>query len=368
VAILVLGANPVAVGALKALQVLPYLLFGLVIGAVSDRASRRRLILVAAVGRALVLGTIPVAFALHGLTLWWLYGVALVHGTLTVIFTVTCQAYLPELVERKQLAGANVSLQFSRSAIEVGSPGVSGLMIQWLGAANAIVADALSHLAAAVSILRLPASRPPPAASGMARRSLGREIREGLVVVLHEPVIRAVTCTSSTLNFGYAMAQAVLLLFAYRELHLSPAAVGVLLAIGSSGFVVGAAIASPLSRRFGLERVLGATGLLIGLGLLALPLALVVPAGPVLAASQFVISMQFPIYNANQVTLRQERTPLELQGRVNATVRTIGMGVLPVASTLAGLLGLRLGLSATIVIGGLIAAVSPLWLRGLRLS
>jgi predicted MFS family arabinose efflux permease len=239
-------------------------------------------------------------------------------------------------------------------------------MIQWLGAANAIVADALSHLSAAVAILRLPAS--PPPAGGRARRHLWREIREGLVVVLHEPVIRSVTGTSSTLNFGYAMAQAVLLLFAYRELHLSPATVGLLLAIGGSGFVVGAAAAGPLSRRFGLERVLGATGVLIGLGLLALPLALVLPAGPVLAASQFVISMQFPIYNANQITLRQERTPLHLQGRVNATVRTVGMGVLPVASALAGVLGYRIGLSPTIVIGGLIAVMSPLWLRGLSRS
>src|SRR5262249_14428965 len=154
------------------LVLLPYLLFGLVIGAVSDRTSRRRLVLVAAVGRALVLGTIPLAFALHDLTLWLLYGVALVHGTLTVVFNVTCQAYLPELVAREPLAGPNVSLQFSRSAIEIGSPAVSGLMIQWLGAANAVVADALSHLSAAVSILRLPAS-PAPRPSGAARPGLG---------------------------------------------------------------------------------------------------------------------------------------------------------------------------------------------------
>lgn len=365
VAILVLGANPVAVGVLKALVVLPYLLFGLVIGAVSDRTSRRRLVLVAAVGRALVLATIPLAFALHDLTLWLLYGVALVHGTLTVVFNVTCQAYLPELVEREQLSGANVSLQFSRSAIEIGSPAVSGLMIQWLGAANAVVADALSHLSAAVSILRLPASR-APRPSGVSRPGLGREIREGLVVVLHEPVIRSVTANSSMVNFGYTMAQAVLLLYAYRELHLSPATVGTLLAIGSLGFVVGAVVASRLSRRFGLERVLGATGLMIGVGLLILPLAQVVPAGPVLAVSQFIISMQFPVYNANSITIRQERTPFELQGRVNATVRTVGMGVLPVASSLAGILGLRLGLAPTIVVGGLIVALSPLWLRGVR--
>ena len=366
VAILVLGAGPVAVGALRAVQLLPYLLFGLVIGALSDRVSRRRLILVAAVGRALVLASIPVAAALHGLGLPLLFVIALVHGTLTVVFTVTCQAYLPELVERRQLADANVNLQFSRSAIEIGSPAVSGLMIQWLGAANAVVADAVSHLSAALAILRLPASPAPAAATGEAAgrpwRSIGGQIREGLALVLREPVIRAVTATSTTLNFGYSMAQAVLLLFAYRELHLSPAAVGSLLAIGGLGFVVGAATASPLSRRFGLDRMLGASGLLIGLGLLLLPLALLGPAGPVLVASQFLVSMQFPIYNANQITLRQQRTPIELQGRVNATVRTVGMGLIPAASALAGVLGVRFGLAPTIVVGGLVAVASPAWL------
>jgi MFS family permease len=367
VAILVLGADPVAVGVLKALQLLPYLLFGLLIGAVSDRSSRRRLILVAAVGRALVLASIPGAAALHGLGLPLLYLVAVVHGTLTVVFSVTCQAYLPELVDRSKLADANVNLQFSRSAIEIGSPAVSGVMIQWLGAANAVVADALSHLSAALAIVRLPASAASRAASGRPLRGIGRQIHEGLALVLREPTIRSVTATSTTVNFGYAMVQAVLLLFAYRELHLSPATVGSLLALGSLGFVLGAAVASPLSRRFGLEHMLGVSALLIALGLLLLPLARTGVVAPVLVASQFLVSMQFPIYNANQITLRQQRTPIELQGRMNATVRTVGMGVVPVASALGGLLGLRLGLAPTIAIGGLIAAAGPAWLlRGRR--
>ncbi|HSR22577.1 MAG TPA: MFS transporter, partial [Candidatus Eisenbacteria bacterium] len=366
VAILVLRADPVAVGGLRAVQLLPYLIFGLLIGALSDRTSRRRLILAAAMGRALVLASIPVAAALHGLSLSLLYLVAVVHGTLSVVFNVTCQAYLPELVERPQLADANVSLQFSRSAIEIGSPAVSGLMIQWLGAANAVVADALSHLSAVLAISRLPASPASRTASAGRWWSLGRQIREGLALVLREPTIRAVTATSTSLNFGYSMAQAVLLLFAYRELRLSPAVVGSLLALGSLGFVLGAAMASPLSRRFGLERMLGASGLMIGVGLLVLPLAGLGPAGPLLVTSQFLVSMQFPMYNANQITLRQQRTPIQLQGRVNATVRTVGMGFVPVASALAGLLGVRLGLAPTIAIGGLIAIVSPLWLLGSR--
>ena len=362
VAVLLLGADAVAVGLLKALQVLPYLLFGLLIGALSDRGSRRRLILVASIGRALVLTSIPVAAALHSLNLWMLYLVAAVYGTLTVMFTVTCQAYLPELVVRPQLAGANVSLQFSRSAIEIVSPAISGLMIQWLGAANAIVADALSHLSAAFAIARLPVSPAPQAVAAKLWRGLGPQIREGLGFVCRQPTIRSVTLTSTTLNFGYAIGQAVLLLFAYRELRLTPAQVGSLLALGSVGFVLGAAVASPLSHRLGLLRTLGLSGLLIGLGLLLLPLARLGFAGPLVAASQFLISMQFPIYNANQVTLRQGLTPIELQGRVNATVRTVGMGAIAIASGLAGLLGLRLGLRPTIMIGGLIAALSPAWL------
>jgi hypothetical protein len=113
--------------------------------------------------------------------------------------------------------------------------------------------------------------------------------------------------------------------------------------------------------------MLGVSGFLIGIGVLLLPLAtLPALAGPVLAASQFLVSMQFPVYNANQITIRQQLTPDELQGRVNATVRTIGMGIIPVGSTLAGILGVRLGLAPAIAVGGVIAAVSPVWLLGPR--
>jgi MFS family permease len=363
----VLRADPVSVGLLRALQLLPYLLFGLVIGALSDRTSRRRLILASAAGRAAVLASIPAAAALHSLTLWLLYLVAAVHGTLTVVFTVACQAYLPELVERPQLPSANVSLQVSRSGIEIVGPAISGLMVQWIGAANAVVADALAHLSAALAIFRLPPSRAPRAVAAGLWQGLGREIGLGMAAVLRQPTIRSVAATNATLNFGYAFAQALLLLFAYRELRLSPATVGSLLALGSVGFVVGAAAATPLSRRFGLERMLGASGFLIGVGVLLLPLATLPSlAGPVLAASQFLVSMQFPVYNANQITIRQQLTPDELQGRVNATVRTVGMGIIPVGSTLAGILGVRLGLAPAIAVGGAIAAVSPLWLLGRR--
>jgi MFS family permease len=373
VAILALQASPTAVGFLKALQTLPYLVFGLVIGVVADRISRRWMILMSACGRALLLAGVPVAAALHVLTFPLLCLLAAVHGTLTVVFTVACQAYLPELIDRRALTQGNVQLQFSRSAVETTSPAVSGLMISWLGARNATAADAVSHLAAALAIMRV---RPPlvPATpvtgkeseAGRNRQSFRAQIGEGMVLVFRDPIIRSVTFVNATLNFGYAMAQAMLLLFAYRELRLSPAAVGSLLALGSVGMVLGAVLAVPLSRRFGLRLVLGAACLIIGAGVLVLPLGELGMGGALVAVAQFLMSVGFPVYNANQVTLRQERTPIEMQARVAATARTLGIGVIPVGAVLAGALVSRLGFGSTIAVGGLIASISPVWLIGGR--
>lgn len=376
VAILALQATSTEVGFLRALQTLPYLVFGLVIGVVADRISRRWMILMSACGRALLLAGVPLAAALHVLTFPLLCLLAGVHGTLTVVFTVTCQAYLPELIDRRALTQGNVQLQFSRSAVETTSPAFSGLMISWLGARNATVADAASHLAAALSIMRvrtpaIPATPVTPVTrneseAGRSRQSFRAQIGEGLALVFRDRIIRSVTFVNATLNFGYGMAQAMLLLYAYRQLRLSPAAVGGLLALGSVGMVLGAMLAAPMSRRFGLRLVLGAASLIVGAGVLVLPLGELGMGGAVLAAAQFLMSVGFPVYNANQVTLRQERTPIEMQARVAATVRTLGIGVIPVASVLAGALVARLGFGPTIAIGGLIASISPIWLLGGR--
>ena len=366
-AILLLQADAAAVGVLKALQLLPYLVFGLLVGAISDRAPRRRLMLLAAAGRSAVLASIPLAFMLHSLSLGYLYIAAAAGGTLAVVFTTAAYATLPDLVAPPQLAQANLHLQLSRSASQIAGPGISGLLIQRLGAANAILADAVTHLAAALWTARLRPAPATPAADPRRQAGTLRQIHEGLALVLRSPTIRSIMATNATLNLGVSMAQAVLLLFAYRELRLAPGLVGTLFALGSLGFLAGAATGSRLTRRLGLTPVLALTGTLIGLGVLLLPLAgMGAAAAPVLVGYQFVTSMLFPIYNANQVTLRQRLTPPDLQGRVSATVRTVGMGVIPIGSTLAGLLGLRLGLAPTIVLGGLVATASPLWLLGMR--
>jgi MFS family permease len=140
------------------------------VGAVSDRASRRRLMVLAAAGRSLVLASIPLAFLLGFLSLGYLYLAAAVGGTLAVVFTTACNAHMPDLVEAAQLTKANLHLQLSRSATQVAGPGISGLLIQRLGAANAILSDALMHAAAAVWASRLPAvparRAPAPAPRG----------------------------------------------------------------------------------------------------------------------------------------------------------------------------------------------------------
>lgn len=366
-AILLLRADAVAVGIVHALHTLPYLLFGLGVGVLCDRVSRRRLIVLAGAGRALVLALVPLAALLHVLTIEQLYLAAALNGTLAVVFTTATQAHLPDLVQRSELVGANTHLQLSRSGVEVSAPAISGAAIQWLGAANAILADALAHLLSASAALGLP-SRPGSAAAARAAAARGRstgvgaDLRHGLAMVLGDPVLRSITAASTVLNLGTCMVQAVLLLFAYRVLDLAPGVVGAVLAVGSLGFLAGVAVTSPLSRRLGPGPTLALSCLTIGLALMAMPAASLGLAVPALAAAHFLFSMQWPIYNAIQVTLRQQATPGDMQGRVSATVRTAAIGVMPVGAMLAGLLGVRIGLTATIGVGGLVAAASALCL------
>ncbi|HET7875499.1 MAG TPA: MFS transporter [Methylomirabilota bacterium] len=358
-AILLLQADAVAVGVVHALQTLPYLVLGLGVGVLADRTPRRRLIVLAGAGRVVVLAAVPLAALLHLLTMEQLYVAAALNGAMAVVFTVACQAHLPDLVERPRLVEANARLQASRSAVEVAAPALSGAAIQWLGAADALLADAAAHAVSAAAAARLPA---PDRRLGSAQRAFLADLRQGVGAVLGHPVLRTVTAASVVLNLGVSMAQTLLLLFAYRDLGLAPGAVGALLALGSLGFAAGVAVTSPLSDRLGPGPALALSCLLIGLALLLTPAAALGAAGPVLAATQFLLSMQWPVYNAIQVTLRQQVTPAELQGRVSATARTAAIGVMPFGAALAGLLGAHVGPAATIGLAGLVAAAGALCL------
>jgi MFS family permease len=364
VAILMLHAGPFQVGILSALEFLAFPTLGLVAGVYADRLRRRPIMIICDLGRALALGSIPVAFVLGLLTLEQLYFVALLTGIFTVFFDVSYQSYLPALVDRQNLIEGNTKLEITRSTAQVAGPAVAGLLIQLVGGARAVAADALSFLLSAIALasIRKPEPEPRPS-TGSGTTGFIPEMREGIEVVFRSPLLWRIAGCTATSNLGSNMIfGAVFLVFAYRQLHLAAAVVGIVFAIGSVGSLLGALLAGWVARRLGIGPTLGLTSALGGLALLAIPIALVGAPVPVLAATGFVEGIVVPIYNISQVSLRQAITPDRVQGRMNATMRTIVWGTIPLGAFVGGILGTSIGLVPTIVVGGILTTLSALWI------
>jgi MFS family permease len=364
VAILVLHAGPFQIGLLSALEFLAFPTLGLVAGVYADRLRRRPIMIGCDLGRLLALGSIPVAFALGALTLEQLYVVALLVGIFTVFFDVAYQSYLPALVDRPNLIEGNTKLEVTRSAAQITGPAVAGFLIQWIGGARAVAVDALSFLLSAIAILTIKKPEPEPK-PGTASGATGfiPEMREGIDVVFKNPILWRIAACTGTSNFGSNMIfGAVFLIFAYRDLHLSAAVVGIIFGIGSVGWLVGALLASRAARTLGLGLTLAVAIAVGSLANLAIPLASLGAAPVILSALGLITQTMVPIYNINQVSLRQAITPDRVQGRMNATMRTIVWGTIPIGAFIGGILGTAIGVVPTIVLGSLIDALAALWI------
>ena len=360
VAILVLGATPYQVGLLEALQFLAFPVLGMPAGVWVDRLPRRAVMIVADVGRAAALASILVAWDLHRLVLGQLYAVALLVGSLTVFFDVAYQAYLPSLIARSDLIDGNVKLETSRSAAQVAGSGLGGALVQAIGAPLAILVDSASFVASVVSLAAIRTRE--HAAHAATRHDFWVELRQGASVVFGSPVLRNIAGCTATNNLGSGIVSAVFLIFAYRSLHLAPALVGIVLAVGNLGFF-GALSSGRIADKFGLGRTLAVSVAISGVGALVAPFAALAFPFIVLLVSQLIVSFSTPVYNVNQVSLRQAIVPQALQGRMNATMRTIVFGTLPIGSALGGVLGSSIGIVPTMIVGGIISVSAVLWIR-----
>ena len=362
VAILLLHAAPFQIGLLTALEFLPFPVLGLVAGVYADRLRRRPLMIVSDVGRMVALLTIPVAFSLGLLRMEQLYLVGLVVGVFNVFFGISYQSYLPALIERADLVEGNSKLEVSRSTAQLAGPAIAGVAIQAIGAARAIYIDAASFLVSAVSlwIIRKPEPEPKPATlSG--RSGFWHEMWEGVQVVTGNPTLWKIAGCTATSNLGSNMAFAVELIFIYRSLHLSPGLVGLVFAIGSVGGLIGAVVSGAVVARIGVGPTLLLSILAGGL-LMATPLAARTNAAVFLSLLFFVEFLLGAPYNITQVSLRQAITPDRVQGRMNATMRTIVWGTIPIGSVVGGILGTVVGVVPTIVAGGFISMLAAGWI------
>ena len=363
VAILVLAATPFEVGLLEAFGFLAFPVLGLVAGVWVDRLRRRPVLIVCDILRLIALGSVPVAFLLHALTIGQLYAVALLVGVGTVFFDVAYQSYLPALISRSDLIEGNSKLQVTGSVAQMAGPALAGLLIQFAGAARAVFVDAASFLVSVLSLwwIRRPEPDPRPA-SAAGRAGFFSEMWEGIRFVMGNATISRIAGCTSTSNLGGNIFFAVFLIYAYRVLHISPGVIGVIFGAGAVGGLLGALIASWVPSRIGLGPTLFVSIALAPLSMILVPIAQFGFAIPLLFASQFIGSFVNPVYNINQVSLRQAITPDRVQGRMNATVRTIIWGTIPIGAFIGGVIGTAYGLLTAIYVGIAISALSGLWI------
>ncbi len=348
VAILVVHATTFEVGVLTALESAAFLLIGLPAGAWVDRMRFRAVLIVNDVLRALLLGSIPLAQLLGVLTIYQLYVVALVTGICTVFFDVAYQSYLPQLVDRTLLVEGNAKLQASESVSQIAGPSVGGLLIQALTAPYAVLLDAVSFLWSAswVAAIR---SRPPKP-ERKPDRHLGREIAEGVRFVVGSPLLRAIALCTGSSNLFSAMGAAVFYVLLARELGLSPGWIGAIGSTSAIGGLIGSLVASRFAKRVG-------SGPAIWMSIVAIaPTGFVAPfvhrdfSLGLLAIAQVVTWMGVVVYNITQVSFRQGLCPPELLGRMNATIRFLVWGTMPIGALLGGVLGTVIGVRATLLV------------------
>ena len=365
-AILVLGSGAIEIAVLRSLDLVATLLFGLVAGAWVDRLRRRPVLIWADLGRAALLGSIPVAFTLGVLTFWQLLIVSGLAAILTTFFDSADNAYLPTIVERDRLVEANAALAASGSAAEFMAFGISGFLVQVLTAPVAILIDAVSFLVSAVLLgsIRREEAPPPPHED---REPVLAEIREGLRLVAHDPVLRAFAGAQMALAALWGVFGATFFLFVLDELRLSPVILGLVAGVGGFSSFIGAVIATRATRRWGIGRVAVVAMLMAALGNAFIPLA---PSGlPIVAIvclvmQQLVADSAVTVYDVTEVSVRQTLVRERALGRVSSTFHVAAVVAQLVATLLAGLLAEVIGLRATAWLapmGGLLGAAILWW-------
>jgi MFS family permease len=363
VAIVLLDATPFEVALLGTIEFLPFILFSLPAGAWVDRLRRRPILIAGDLGRAISLASIPIAHWLGMLTVGQLYVVGFVNGVLTVFFDVAYQSYLPSLVNRDQIVEGNSKLEISRTLAQTAGPALGGGLIGLVTAPIAIIGDALSFAGSALFVVGIRKREPAPDRHvdehGQARQGIVAEVRDGLHYVLGNRYLRPIAACTGFSNLCSNIAFATLLVYLVRDLGLEAATIGIVLGIGNVGAIVAAFTGTRVSRRFGVGPTIVGSSLLIGLAAVITPLA---PPGPLLIPllilAGLLVGFGIVIYNITQVSFRQAITPERMQGRMNATMRFIVWGTMPIGSLLGGFLATTIGVHETMYLGTLLGTLS----------
>lgn len=362
VAVLTLDASAAQMGFLVAAELLPHLFFSLFAGVWIERTrGRRRLMILADVGRALLLASIPLAAAFDVLTFPQVYAVAFAVGTLAVLFEISWPTLFIAVVPRRDVVDANSKMSLSRALSFVAGPSAAGFLVQALTAPMTLLVDAFSFLGSALFLTRVRSEEPPVERDG---NGVLESLRAGMRFVLRDVVIRADLACSATVNLFNFIFHAIFILFATRELGVAPGTLGIALGAGAVGGILGALIAPRLERVIGIGR-----SVVLGSVLFPAPLVLVpiasgseLQVGLMLGAAEFLSSVGVMIFDVSAASMNYLRTPDRLRARTVGTFRFVNYGIRPIGALLGGALGTLLGLQTAIWIGVLGALLGVVWL------
>jgi MFS family permease len=361
-AVLVLDASASEMGYLGAAALLPHLFFALPAGVWLERVARRRQVMILAdVGRAGLLASVPLAYAFDSLTFTQLYIVAFATGTLAVLFDISYSTLYVAVVERERYIDANSLLHGSRSFSYIAGPSVGGALVQLLSAPAALAADALSFVGSALFLGRLEAPEPP-----LERRTTRTrdEVKEGLAFLFRNSILRPALCGTATLNFFNYAFWALFLLYATEELGIKAGTLGLVLGVGAFGGLTGAVVAGRIGRRIGIG-----PAFILGMVLFPAPLLLVPLAGgseakilAMLFVAEFLSGLGVMILDINASAFMIALTPDRLRSRTTGAFNFVNWGIRPLGSLAGGALGAALGLRPALWLSSVAALAGVLWL------
>ena len=359
-AALTLHATTFEIALLTAASSAAFLFVALQAGALVDRLRKKRVMVGSDLLRAVVIATVPLAQVFGVLTIWQLYVVALATSVLTVFFDVAYQSYLPVLVSTEQLVDGNAKIGASQSFAQFAGPGIGGLLVAAVGAAYAVLIDAVSFVVSTFSTAAIVDPEPTPAARPAGAR-LRTEIAEGLGFVLGHPILKKVVGCTATSNFFSSMWGGVEIVFLVRVLHASPRVIGLVFALGALGGLTGAAFCRRLTRALGSARIIWLSMLVTIPFTFAGPSAFPGWGVLLISVSGFVGGATSVVYNVAQVSYRQAVTPPHLLGRMNASTRFIVWGVMPLGALAGGGLATVIGVRPTMYVAAAGGSLAVLW-------
>ncbi len=360
-ALITLSATPAEMGLLRTMQFLPFLLATLPLGVLVDRMRKRPLMIGADLGRFVLIGGIPVLIWVGAGQIELVYVFVFAAAVLTVLYQLSDFAFLPRVVTPDALLDANSKLAATQSAAEIGGKGLGGLLVQALTAPFAVLFNAAGFLVSALAISRIDVDERMERSTE--RRSAWREVVEGLRIVVRNKYLRPLLSESTTYNLFFELFLVGLMVYAVRDLGLSPALIGLAFTIGAVGTFLGAWFGARVAGRFGYGRVLLVTFLVGNSASVLLVLMNDKSSAMVLLASVFfLMGLGTGIANVHATSLRQTVVPSALHGRVNAAYRMVSWGAVPIGASLGGLLATQFSAHTAMLVGALGIPLGTIWI------